>query len=483
MKIAKYIATLMLAFVSMIAMSSKEPVWKNEAVMNVNNGQFAKADSLLSSLSSQECNDHAFLIDSLRQIMQRVRRDFCITPKDGRTEISRRVANVTDSMIEEWKQKKYIETMVIDGTEWWFRKAVRNLWLLDNEIFGVQNELARREEYNELYGYYIETMSSKADDNNIRNWHQAEITFTLDVDADAVPSGEKVRVWLPYPFENGRQRNIKLIHSSHKAKYSDNSKHHTLYLEAKAEAGTPLHFEITFEYEVGAVSYSYNELAQKIKPYDITKKEYKKYTSSEWPHIVCNEQMRHLADSLTAKGGTPLEQASAIYDWIVENFPWAGARDYSTIPCIPQYVLDNGHGDCGQVALLYISLLRSIGIPARWESGWMLHPGRVGMHDWCEVYYEGIGWVPCDVSMGRTVKNEVISNYYKTGTDIYRLATNECNNGTLKPQKKFLRTETVDFQEGEVEWSGGNLPHSAWSSSIKVNKFKRIGTYNTEKSK
>ena len=480
MKIAKYVATLMLSLVTMAVMAS-EPGWKSAAVKCVNEGRFACADSILTSLSAKERDNHAFLVDSLRQIMQRVRRDFCVTPQEGRKEIARRVTNLSDAMVEEWKRKKYIETMVIDGTEWWFRKAVRNLWLLNNEDFELQNELARREEYAELHDYYIETMSSKADDANVRNWHRAEITFALDVNADAVPAGEKVRVWLPFPFENGRQRNIKMLHSSHKFKKSGDSKHHTVCLEADAKAGEPLHFEITFEYEVGAVAYSQNELAQKIKPYDTSKKEYKLYTSSEWPHIVCDEQMRQLADSLTVDGGTPLEQASVIYDWIVDNFPWAGARDYSTIPCMPKYVLEQGHGDCGQVSLLYISLLRSIGIPARWESGWMLHPGRVGMHDWCEVYYEGVGWVPCDVSMGRTVRNEVISDYYKAGTDVYRLATNECNNGILKPQKKYLRTETVDFQEGEVEWSGGNLPHSEWSSSIRVNKFKRIGTYNSDK--
>ena len=119
-------------------------------------------------------------------------------------------------------------------------------------------------------------------------------------------------------------------------------------------------------------------------------------------------------------------------------------------------------------------MLRSVGIPARWESGWMLHPGREGMHDWCEVYYEGVGWVPCDVSMGRTVKGEDLKDYYKFGTDVYRLATNECTNGILNPEKKYLRTETVDFQEGEVEWRNGNIPHSKWTSRLVVDEFKKV---------
>lgn len=448
--------------------------WKSDAVECVQSGKFAAADSILMSLSEDEVVGHEFEIDSLRQIMQRIRNDFNVTPQEGYESILQRVVNLSQSMVDDWKDKKYIETMVIDGQEWWFRKAVRNLWLLNEEDFGVQNELERRKEYAELQNYYMEAMSSKPDKNNVRDWHRAQITFSLDVCADAVPVGEMIKVWLPFPFENGRQRNIKLLRSSHKVKHSGDSGHHTVCMESESLPGQPTHFEVTFEYEVGAEAYSQNEIAEAIKPYEKNSNEYKLYTRSEYPHIICNEQMRSLADSLTSGAGTPLEQASEIYDWIVENYPWAGARDYSTIPNIPEYVLEQGHGDCGQVTLLYITLLRSIGIPARWESGWMLHPGRVGMHDWCEVYFEGVGWVPCDVSMGRTVKNEAMGDYYKTGTDVYRLATNECNNGILKPAKKFLRTETVDFQEGEAEWKGGNIPHSKWSSNLTVNKFERI---------
>ena len=35
----------------------------------------------------------------------------------------------------------------------------------------------------------------------------------------------------------------------------------------------------------------------------------------------------------------------------------------STIENIPEYVLDNRHGDCGQVSLLFITLCRISGIP------------------------------------------------------------------------------------------------------------------------
>ena len=111
-----------------------------------------------------------------------------------------------------------------------------------------------------------------------------------------------------------------------------------------------------------------------------------------------------------------------VYNWISRAFPWAGAREYSTLANIPQYVLDNGHGDCGQVGLLYITLVRSLGIPARWESGWVINPGDEGWHDWAETYYEGVGWVPTDPSFGRGTMDTPLENYYTTGIDGARQA-------------------------------------------------------------
>ena len=168
--------------------------------------------------------------------------------------------------------------------------------------------------------------------------------------------------------------------------------------------------------------------------------------------MLVNKQMKALARKIVGGETNPVLQASMIYDWISANYPWAGAIDYSTIPCIPNYVLDIHHGDCGQVTLLYISMLRSLGIPARWESGWVFdETGWTGYHDWGEIYFEGTGWVPTDVSAGRDTYGERYDGFFKTNTDAYRLASNEGIRGELSPKKQYLRRETVDFQAGEVE--------------------------------
>ena len=127
------------------------------------------------------------------------------------------------------------------------------------------------------------------------------------------------------------------------------------------------------------------------------------------------------------------------------------------------------HGDCGIKALTFITLARISGIPARWQSGWMLHPGNVNLHDWAEYYLEGYGWIPIDVDYGiQDSDDPQVKYYYSSGIDSYRLIVNSDYGQPLFPAKIYPRSETNDFQRGEVEWKGGNLYFDKWNYHMEV---------------
>ena len=66
------------------------------------------------------------------------------------------------------------------------------------------------------------------------------------------------------------------------------------------------------------------------------------------------------------------------------------------------WVLDNRKGVCDEMTNLFISFLRSVGIPARFVSG-MVYSNigyDWGPHGWAEVYFPEYGWVPFDVTFG-----------------------------------------------------------------------------------
>jgi hypothetical protein len=42
---------------------------------------------------------------------------------------------------------------------------------------------------------------------------------------------------------------------------------------------------------------------------------------------------------------------------------------------------------------------------------------------------------------------------------------------SFDPPKKFYRSESIDFQRGELEWKGGNLYFDQWNYHMKVTKI------------
>jgi hypothetical protein len=98
------------------------------------------------------------------------------------------------------------------------------------------------------------------------------------------------------------------------------------------------------------------------------------------------------------------------------------------------------------------------------------------MHDWGMVYFEPYGWVPMDIDYGlQDSKNEHVKWFYLSGIDSYRLVFNDAISQKLYPEKTYFRSETIDSQRGELEWSGGNLYFDRWSWEM---EFKIISRQN-----
>ena len=81
------------------------------------------------------------------------------------------------------------------------------------------------------------------------------VTYTLTVDSNAVPAGELIRCWLPYPrTDQPRQQDVKFIAAS-EPEYTfspQNCLHSTLYMEKRAVQDEPTVFSESFEYTANA---------------------------------------------------------------------------------------------------------------------------------------------------------------------------------------------------------------------------------------
>jgi len=405
--------------------------------------------------------------DSFARVAKRIALDFRLSEAEVKEQLNAKIGSYTDEEWSQWNAAGLLEFRVLNGEKRYFKRAASNLAILTERGDGLLDESLGAF----CRSHTVDLLHEIDATNNSKGMRQSfVIDYVLAVDEGAVPAGDTIRCWLPFPKEHyGRQTNVKLL-DVWPGTYilsSDTCVHRSIYLEQAAIANAKTEFRLRFSFDAQA---EYIDLSKaNVLPYKKESALYKVYTKPQLPHIAFTPKVRKLADSICGNKVDPVNEVKDIYYWIEENIPWAGALEYGIMPNIPEYVLNNGRGDCGMQTLLFMAMARYRGIPVRWQSGWMLHPGEENLHDWCEVYYEGVGWVPLDMSFGlQESEDERIRNFYISGIDAYRLIVNDGIGASFYPAKRFLRSEPWDFQRGEVEWKGGNLYFNQWSYSLSV---------------
>ena len=446
-----------------------------ETEVEIENGNLEKARKLADSLKtiSEKFSRTWMTADSLEQITERIGLDFSVPESVIIKQIESLNGPFSQDDLKRWEKNGWLEWRMINGVKMYFNRAASNLMLIksfhENRDKWQHNGWESPEMPDRLNNTEKIYRKSENGHNPSEPVHM-NITYTIKVHPDVVPDGETVRCWLPFPADgHSRQYGIELTDVSEKEYIMapDSAIHSTIYIEKKAEKGKPVIFSVSYKYTSAG---SYTDFSKReILPYVKTSPDYLRYTSEQLPQICFTDDVKKLADSITDPGDSPYETVRKVYSWFKNNIPWAGAQEYSIIPNIPEYVVRNRRGDCGMQTLLFMSVLRYKGIPVRWQSGWMVPPGAENLHDWCEVYYEGTGWVPADVSYALQDSDDPhIRFFYLSGIDSYRLIINKDIAGPLHPAKRYLRSEPYDFQRGEVEWSGGNLYFDKWDYHMDI---------------
>ena len=437
----------------------------------IEDGDFVSAETLIEKtlqakgLSEEERYKLYFEKDK----MERILREFNLTKEDAVEYISKYIPEVTDSQIDSWIGSGALEAKKIYGKWHFFKKSLHNLFLIDTNAAKayIAKEGVEEETSDFLKGYLPDVLAESQRQFGLPyiKPQRMRVNVRMRVFPQAAPAGEIVRMWRPYIHESPKYKDIRLLNvyrSDNSTDYIISPKENirqSLYVEMKANGIDTLIAGYTLEFT------SYNEyhpnLEEYIKPYDTSSVLYKTYTSEREQHVIFTKKIQNLTAQIVGNETNPYNKVKKIWSYIANTFPWAGARDYSTIPNIPMYVLRDGHGDCGQVTLLFITMARIAGVPAKWQSGWMLHPGFVNLHDWAQVYYEGVGWVSVDQSFGfnGSPENEQQYYFFSRGLDAYRYIVNEDYGAwaPLYPAKVYPHFDEVDFQMGEVESRFGNI--------------------------
>lgn len=353
----------------------------------------------------------------------------------------KRISDFDEEELQYLIDERYADWLFIDGEMKLSRSFLNNTIkvnanikerLFDKEPYDISGEL-RKKTVDEI----INTGSSS---------FYFHLKTGLRVNTDNNVNGNKIKVHVPIPTNAQQIRNINIIKSSNANAISPVfHPQRTIYFEEELK-----------NENVFTVEYSYeNHITFNKTDYDnVSSKQPKFFTNEEPPHIKFSTYLTGLSGDIVNEETNPLKKARAIYDYITTNVQYSYVRKYAAIESIAEYCALNLKGDCGVQALLFITLCRICGIPARWQSGLYVTPHYIGCHDWAEFYIEPYGWLFADPSFGGGARrnNDIVGwNFYFGNLDPFRMVANQEFQHPLYPEKSFLRNDPYDNQIGEAE--------------------------------
>jgi hypothetical protein len=190
------------------------------------------------------------------------------------------------------------------------------------------------------------------------------------------------------------------------------------------QAGESMPFKILFSFTGNEINTKVNP--EIIEPYDKDNPLYKLYTKPERYIESTDSEIVEIANQVAGDEANPYLVARKFYDYVIDT------AEYKLVGrglLGAKALVENGVGECGDYASLFIALARAKGIPARPVVGYWAISGTDQTHVWAEFYLEGLGWIPVDPTIGQDRQRE----YYFGNMDNQRVILNKGFNIKLVP--------------------------------------------------
>ena len=121
--------------------------------------------------------------------------------------------------------------------------------------------------------------------------------------------------------------------------------------------------------------------------------------------IDINDNIINLASEIASGKDDAVDVVDTIAVWVNTNIKYNLSTVTAEASQKASWVIINREGVCDELTSLFIAMVRSLGIPARFVAGISYTnspdvPYNWGPHGWAEVYFPGYGWIPYDVTYG-----------------------------------------------------------------------------------
>lgn len=210
---------------------------------------------------------------------------------------------------------------------------------------------------------------------------------------------QDMRIWVPYPVSDNWQKisEFKISGPFKRRIFFDKKfKNKILFLTFPKNVRHKNHLEITLSFKVQRREYAGS-------PDNAISKETLSHFLKADRLVPVNGEIKKVAEKVTQGKSGDLEKVRAIYDYLITELTYA--KDDPKICGIGDSLLTLQHkkGICTDYHSLFISLVRSLGIPAKFEIGFRIPEdtpeGKLnGYHCWAKFYLKRQGWVAVDIS-------------------------------------------------------------------------------------
>lgn len=399
-----------------------------------------------------------------REIINRLPENYPFTKDQAISKVQKYIPDFTEAEFDERVLNGEIEWIYLQGIPHYFDRFYESLIKTDSD-FATRAGLRSTTNKENPLDRAAHIMRERGSISN-----RIRVRASVRIKDEYFESGELVKIHLPIPCNCTQQSDIRIerMEPSHGQIAPEDAPQRTIFWEEHMVENHPFMVEYSYVYTA-----SYNDVNSIVPDEEQPSFE----IHEQAPHIMFTPYIRELAQSLTEGIKSPLEKARAIYDFITLNAKYSFMRSYFCLESIPEACARNMRGDCGVMALLFITLCRSVGIPARWQSGLITRPDFCGAHDWAEFYIAPFGWLYADPSFGTGAvrdQNEERRKFYFGNLDPFRMVANsEFQVGFTAP-KEFWRADPYDNQLGEIETLHRGLQYFEFDRLKEVIGFEEI---------
>lgn len=432
---------------------------------------------------TQPCNPTPHGVDALRdaltaqrEILRRLPGEYCWTRAQAIARMQERVTDFTEEEFDALDRDGRMDWRFVEGEKRYQARFAETL-LATHADLAARKKVPdapshKNEERHRLHEKMVREGSVSADITLRTSIRMSDDTFRAALEKAKAEGKDAVhvRVWLPLPAACPAQSDITLDNftSTPTIVAPEDAQQRTAYWEA----------DLTENRTFGA-TYSYRTTAVYTDPLSFVPDAVQPRfdTSEEAPHIVFTPYLRALAAQLTAGVTSPVEKAKRIYDYVTLNVRYHYQPSYFVQESLAENCARSRRGDCGIMALTFITLCRIAGIPARWQSGLAVSADEAGCHDWAMFYVAPKGWMYADCSYGASMArrgDETLRRHYFGSLDTGRMVANRAFEAPFDPPMYGFRDDPYDNQTGEIELEGVGLYGDETVTEKCVLKFEEV---------